>query len=116
MIFSLIHINYDELAGFMYTFWKKRDFNNAGFEWEKYNDKVIEAEKAFGIRGIPGYKSDRGKFKITTASSVNAYLFLTKIEFKMINTYQFYPTSLLLYHFQYQNHPDADHLVYLQLY
>lgn len=53
--------NYDALAGFMYIFWKKRSFNNAGFEWEKYNDKVVEAERSFGVRGIPGYKSDRGK-------------------------------------------------------
>lgn len=53
--------NYDDLAKFLFQFWKRRFYNNAGFEWEKYNEKVEEAEELFGVRGIPGYKSDRGK-------------------------------------------------------
>lgn len=53
--------NYDDLAKFLFQFWKRRSYNNAGYEWEKYNEKVIEAEGMFGVRGIPGYKSDRGK-------------------------------------------------------
>ncbi len=53
--------NYDDLARFLFQFWKQRFYNNAGYEWEKYNDKVVEVEKRFGIRGTPGYRSDRGK-------------------------------------------------------
>jgi GWxTD domain-containing protein len=51
----------ESLRKFFYAFWFKRDSDNPEKAWAEYLEKVKNANREFGCKLVPGYRTDRGR-------------------------------------------------------
>jgi len=58
---SLKWVNITELKRFFYNFWVAHDSANPLEGWQKYLANVLKVKNSFSVRGIKGYKTDRGR-------------------------------------------------------
>ncbi len=50
-----------QLQGFLYTFWLKRDKENPEAAWRKYDESITAVKANFATRIKPGWQTDRGR-------------------------------------------------------
>jgi GWxTD domain-containing protein len=58
---SLQWVPMPELKRYFYYFWLSRDSVNPLQAWQKYLDKVMAVDNSFDMKGLKGYRTDRGR-------------------------------------------------------